>query len=89
MSTTITLARKRIPVVRACGAVESFDLHGVQWLHSAGLVAKLVRRASDGKVIRVLLLAVPGEIARRSSQSTVAHVLPLTHTHRSSLALGM
>lgn len=36
----------------------------------------------DGRIVRVLLLALPGEIARPSPRSTVLQDLPMTYAHR-------
>ncbi len=78
----IKLAYKRVPVESACGNVESFDIHGITWLIESGRVAKLKRRLTDGKVTRVMLLALPGEIAHQSPRSTVFQDLPMTYAHR-------
>ncbi len=78
----IKLAYKRVPVESACGNVESFDLHGITWLFESGRVAKFKRRMIDGKVTRVMLLALPGEMAHNSPRSTVVQDLPMTYAHR-------
>ena len=88
---SILLAYTRVPVESACGAVGRLSLHSITWLIEAGRVASLTRRKRDGKVIRVTLLAVPGEIARRSPTSTVfiPDGLATTWCHRESHRAGL
>ena len=63
------------------------ELHGITWLVESGRVAKLIRRQSDLKVTRVLLLALPNELAHRSPQSTVQEVSPMLWIERVNLHL--
>lgn len=83
----IKLARKRIPVESACGNVEMYERHGVEWLIESGRVARIVRRKADSKIIRVFLLALPNEIAHRSPQSTVQEIAPTLWCERVNLYL--
>lgn len=80
----LILTRPSVPAIRACGVSVMVCQVQAQHLYDSGHVAKLYRRKRDGKVSGLTLLAVPGEIARRSSQSTVVHDLPMTYSHRAN-----
>jgi hypothetical protein len=85
----LKLARRTVPVESACGYTTHYDARTITALIEVGRVAKLVRsgRKPDGPVVRVMLLAMPGEIAHRSPQSTVVEIAPQTWCHRTSLYL--
>ena len=89
----IKLARKRVPVESACGYTTLYDLRSIEALVEAGRVAKLIRagRRPGGAVVRVMLLALPGELAHRSPQSTtyIPEGLTTTWVHRSSHRAGL
>lgn len=88
---TLRLVKPLIPVFAATGFVGHYGRKQVEYWITEGRVAKITRRGTgtNGAIRRLDLLAIPGEIARRSSQSTVIKVLPTTYTHRDSLAKGL
>lgn len=59
-------------------------------LKTAGRIAKMIQRKRDKAVTKAYLYAEPNEIAPMNHRTpTVVQVLPMTHTHRDSLAKGL
>ena len=86
----IALVKPRIPVFAFDGRVGEWGIDAVRAAIEGGLVALIIRVRNEpaGKIRRITLKASAGTIAKPSPQSTVVKVLPMTHTHRSSLAAG-
>ena len=73
----IRLVASTIPVFSATGAaLGQFALNDVRWLIEQGRVGRITRRGTgtNGAIRRIDLLAMPGEMAHRTSQSTVISI---------------
>ena len=86
----LKLAKVEIPVYRANGKKYMLKRAAIRLLKEAGRVARMVQRKRDKAITGVFLLAEPNEIAPMNHRTaTVVQVLPMTHTHRDSLAKGL
>ena len=90
MTDHIKLAAVKIPIYQACGKKTLIGRRALRLLKEAGRIAKLIERKRDRAITRAYLYAEPNEIAPINHRTpTVVQVLPMTHTHRDSLAKGL
>ncbi len=78
----LKLAASEIVVEFADGRTGLYSRVAIEALRDCGRIAKMVKRKRDQAITRVMALAMPGEIARRSHRTaTVVHDLPNNFSH--------
>ena len=90
MEDELKLAKIEVWVYKASGQKYALRRNAIRMLKEIGRIARMVRRKKDKAVVAVYLRAEPNEIGPMNHRtSTVVPVLPMTYTHRESLAKGL